>query len=126
MTLHAAHYIFCILWCVSYENQKSPLSFNQIPKKARKIIKDKRNRCSQYWISHWTRGPRASEGNVIKHRQVRSYLRIENEVKINYYLYYSKKKDIYSLEQEDTKEDDVVQSSIKRHKHIFFEENHDT
>ena len=33
-----------------------PLSFNRTPKKAKEQLKDKRNRCSQYWSSYWTKG----------------------------------------------------------------------
>ena len=50
--------------------------------------KNKRNRCSQYWDSHWTRGRNATEGNVILHRKIRSYLGIESDVLIDYHCSY--------------------------------------
>ena len=80
-----------------------PLSFNRTPKKAKERLKYQRNRCSQYWSSYWTRGHIATEGNIIQHRKVRSYLRIENDITIDYYCYYTKKSDFNNLDKEDAK-----------------------
>lgn len=109
-TLSIPHNLACEL-C---KPKLCPLSFNRTPKKAKERLKDKRNRCSQYWSSHWTKGRLATEGNVLKHRLTRSYLQIENEIEINYYCNYRQKSDVYNLDQEDEQEDDIAQSSTSK------------
>ena len=65
------------------------LSFTRKKRKSKDRQKIKRNRCFQYWDAHWTRGRNATEGNVILHRKIRSYLGIESDVLVDYYYYYA-------------------------------------
>jgi len=65
------------------------LSFTRKKRKSKDRLKNKRNRCSQYWDSHWVTGGNATEGNVLQHRKVRNYLGIESDITIDYYCYYA-------------------------------------
>ena len=51
---------------------------------------------------------------MIKHRKVRSYLRIENDVTIDYYCYYTNKSDVYNLDKEDAKEGDLLETTSSK------------
>ena len=61
-------------------------SFTRKSKKVKERHKNKRNRCAQFWDSHWANDKNALEGNILKHRQTRSYLNIQQDIEINYYL----------------------------------------
>ena len=56
------------------------------PKKVKDWHKSKRNRCAQFWDSHWAKDKNVSEGNILKHQQTRSYLNIQQDIEINYCL----------------------------------------
>ena len=53
--------------------------------------KCERRRCQRYWDSSWTIGKDATEGNVMQHNLVRSYLQIESVVTIDYLKPYDRK-----------------------------------
>ena len=66
-----------------------------INKRKSKFVKErnkcKRRRCQQYWDSSWTKGKDATEGYILQHNLVRSYLQIESAVKIDYFKAYDSK-----------------------------------
>ena len=83
---------------------KNQLSVVQNTRKKRKTNRQKcdRRQCQQYWCSKYGIGYNSTEGHAIMHRNVRSYLRIEQEVEIKFDHPYCDKTDTRICEHSDT------------------------
>ena len=81
---------FCLA-CGNCQPKLDPLAMKRKSKKCKERHKSFRRKCQQYWSLSWTKGKDATEGNILKHNLVRSYLRIKRDVEIYYFMCYNKR-----------------------------------
>ena len=88
----------CVTLCLPYslgcgncKTKLDPTIKNRKSKFVKERNKCERRRCQRYWDSSWTIGKDATEGNVMQHNLVRSYLQIESAVTIDYLKPYDRK-----------------------------------
>ena len=63
-----------------------PLTKKSSRRKVKERHKHPSNRCKQYWLSRWGRDSKTAEkGKILKHNTVRSYLKIDRDVLIEYH-----------------------------------------
>ena len=82
------------LECSECANELDPLIRTRKKRKSQRQKCDRR-KCRQYWDTKWTQGKDATEGNILKHKKVRAYLQINQDITIDYKCIY--KKDEYVM-----------------------------
>ena len=64
------------------------------------------NRCSQYLDTCWTKGNRVVEGVILQYRNIKNYLRIENNICIDYNSLFGRHIFFTIIDKEYTQEND--------------------